>query len=123
MVVTLQPPTPASTGTGNWIFNPVLFQNGQASYYYYFGGSLINTGGQVKGVLPINENCFGSYATDIPYTGTLDTNNRLSIISSKVDGQVLTLQGTLSSDASTLNNLTFSIKGGCSGNPYRRHLR
>jgi hypothetical protein len=114
--VMVHPPTPATTGTGNWIFNPVLFQNGQPSYFYFFGGSLVNNGGQLKGVLHIDESCFGSYVTDLPYTGTLDTNNRLSIISSPVDGQMLTLQGTLSADASTLNDLTFSIKGGCSGN-------
>ena len=109
------PPTPATTGSGNWYFAG-FYDTGDSSGIgqFDFGGSLVNTGGQVAGVLHINTSCFDSYATDVPYTGTLDANNDLSITSASVNGQILAVQGTLSADASSLSNVHFTVSGGCS---------
>jgi len=113
--ISLVPPTPATTGTGNWFFSGYYADGCCGIVPYYFGGSLINNGGQLSGVLHIDQSCFGSYATDVPYTGTLDGKNNLSITSSPISGQILTLQGTMSADASTLNGGTFSVARGCAG--------
>jgi hypothetical protein len=108
------PITPSTTGTGNWSFESFIAGPGGANYA--FGGSLIDSGGALSGVLHIDQSCFGLYATDVPYTGTLDSENNITINSSPVDGQVLSVQGTLSADAFTINHLTFSVNGSCSGN-------
>jgi hypothetical protein len=107
--------TPLTTGSGNWWFFGYSAASDGALGGYYFGGSLINNGGQVSGVLHIDQSCFGNYATDVPYTGTLDSKNNLSITSSSVAGQILALQGTLSADGLTLQDVNFTVRGGCSG--------
>jgi hypothetical protein len=108
------PPGAATIGTGNWFFSG-YYEDRNGAAPYYFGGSLINNGGQLSGVLHIDQSCFGSYATDVPYTGTLDSKNNLSITSFPVSGQVLNLQGALSTDASTLIDGTFSVPNSCDG--------
>jgi len=111
---------PVTTGTGNWLITGYYEVSSNLPPYYIgksldIGGSLIDANGQLTGVFHINSSCFGSYATDVPYTGTLDSKNNLSITSSPVDGQILTLQGVLSSDGSILSRASFAVKGGCSG--------
>ncbi len=109
--------TPSVTlGTGNWYFSGLYFLTPNNVVPYYIGGSLINNNGQLSGVFHINQSCFGNYETDIPYTGTLDSKYNLNIISSPIDGQVLTLHGLLSTNGLTLSEATFAITGGCSGN-------
>jgi len=108
-------PPPASTlGTGNWIISG-YYQSGASILPYSFGGSLVNDGGQVSGVFHVSSSCFGNGATDVPYTGTLDSKNTLYLMSSPVDGQVLTLLGTLSADGSSISDGIFKVTGGCSG--------
>jgi hypothetical protein len=106
-----------TNGTGNWYISGYYATSNNAYFDapYSFGGSLLNTSGNLTGVFHIDTSCFGNGATDIPYTGTIDIHNNLSITSEPVEGQVLTLQGKLSADNSTLSNGFFSIIGGCSG--------
>lgn len=108
------PVSPATSGTGNWVFFG-HYAKGQDIFPYAFGGSLNNSGGQISGVFHIDQPCFDNGAADIPYTGTLDKNNHLNITSSPVSGQVLTLQGLLSSNDSILTQGYFTIIGGCTG--------
>lgn len=103
-----------TTGTGNWYISS-YYEVTSSVFPYYIGGSLIDANGQLTGVFHIDTRCFGSNATDIPYTGTLDNKNNLSITSSSVNGQILTLQGVLSSDGSALSRANFTVTGGCSG--------
>lgn len=107
--------TPITTGTGSWFITGYYHAPPSFISPYYIGGSLTDANGQLTGVFHIDTSCFGSYATDIPYTGTLDSNNNLSITSSSVNGQILTLQGVLSSDGSTLSRGNFTVTGGCTG--------
>jgi hypothetical protein len=113
-----------STASGNWFlygqYTPTPgspFNTGEI----WFGGSLIQANTQVSGVLHINTPCFDNNATDVPYTGTL-INNNLTLTSSQVAGQTLTLQGTLSQDDSVLSTAAFEITGGCTGNLYSPEL-
>ncbi|HTV08517.1 MAG TPA: hypothetical protein VMD97_05695 [Candidatus Aquilonibacter sp.] len=103
-----------TTGTGNWIVSG-LSQTTQAISPYSFGGSLINDNGQLSGVLHINQPCFGSGTTDVPYTGTVDAKNNLSIQSAPVAGQILTFHGVLAADGSSITNAGFTVTGGCTG--------
>lgn len=109
------PPADVTTGTGNWIISG-LYMTGQAITPYSFGGSLANDNGQLSGVLHIDQPCFGSGATDVPYTGTVDAKNNVNIRSAAVAGQVLTFQGMLATDGSSITHGGFTITGGCTGN-------
>ncbi len=117
-------PTITTTASGNWFlygqYTPSPgspFTGGELS----FGGSLLQANTQVSGVLHIDSPCFGNNTTDIPYTGTL-INNTISITSSPVAGQTLTLQGTLSQNDTVLSTAEFEINGGCSVNLYSPEL-
>lgn len=109
------PPADVTTGTGNWIISG-LYETAQTIAPYSFGGSLLNDNGQLSGVMHIDQPCFGSGSTDVPYTGTVDTKNMVSIRSTSVAGQVLTFQGVLSPDGSSITDGSFTITGGCTGN-------
>jgi hypothetical protein len=109
------PVIPATPGAENWLFLGT-YEIGADIMPYTFGGSLLNDSGKLSGVFHADQPCFGSNTTDIPYTGTMDTANRLSITSSSVGGQVLTVRGTLSADETILNDFFFSVAGGCTGN-------
>lgn len=112
------PDVPTTIASGNWLFYGV-FQGTQtaANTFDSFGGSLLQANTQVSGVLHINNACFGNGTTDIPYTGTL-LNNALSITSSPVNGQTITLQGTLTQNDTVLGTAGIEVTGGCSGNLY-----
>jgi hypothetical protein len=109
------PPPDVTTGTGNW-FIYGYYKVGVAIAPYSFGGSIVNNNGQLSGFFHIDQICFDSGATDVPYTGAVDSKNNVSITSSTVAGQVLKLTGTLSADGSALTQANFSITGGCTGN-------
>jgi hypothetical protein len=109
------PVTPVTPGAENWLFLGT-YETGANIFPYTFGGSLTNNSGKLSGVLHVDQPCFGSNATDTPYTGTLDAAKKLSITSYSVGGQVLTVRGTLSADATILNDFFFSVTGGCTGN-------
>jgi len=104
------------SGTGNWFVAGSYNTPVVGIRLYLFGGSLTNVSGQISGTFHAYTSCFANGATDIPYTGTLDETHQLSVTSSPVNGQVLSLSGTLSPDGSVLNSASFSVIGGCSGN-------
>lgn len=108
------PPAQVTTGTGNWLISG-YYQVGQSFPSYSFSGSLVNDNGQLNGVFHIDQPCFGSGATDVPYTGTVDAKNVVNITSAGVNGQQLTFTGLLSTDGSTITQGSFKINGGCSG--------
>lgn len=114
VMIAAGPPPVSTLGTGNWVITG-FYQSGVQIFQYSFGGSLINNGGQITGTFHINQSCFGNGATDVPYTGILDSKNTLSITSSPVDGQILTFLGTLSSDGSSISDGIFKVMGGCTG--------
>ena len=111
---TAPPPPDVTTGTGNWLISG-FYQAGDGTAGYSFGGSLANDNGRLNGVFHIDQPCFGSGATDVPYTGIVDAKNVVNITSAAVNGEVLTFKGLLSSDGSTITEGSFKINGGCTG--------
>jgi hypothetical protein len=108
------PAAEVTTGTGNWLISG-FYQVGQSFAGYSFSGSLVNDSGQLNGVFHIDQPCFGSGATDVPYSGTVDAKNTVTITSVPVNGQVLTFKGLLAADGSTITQGSFKISGGCTG--------
>lgn len=114
LTTTAPPPVEVTTGTGNW-FILGLYETADYIDPYSFGGSLVNNNGQLSGVMHINQPCFGSGTTDIPYTGTVDAKNNVSIQSSSVAGQILAFHGVMAADGSSITDGGFTITGGCTG--------
>lgn len=108
---------PATAASNNWGVQGV-YRSGQGFYPYQFGGSLLKASGQLSGVFHVDSPCFSSGVTDVPVTGVVDANNHLSLHSSTIQDQFLTLEGVLSADGSMLTNVNFSVTGGCSGNTF-----
>lgn len=105
-------PVAPATATGNWSFTGYYATKGSNIEPYDIGGSLIETGSQLSGIFHLSLPCFGSYAADVPYTGTLDSENHLNIVSSPVNGEVLTLAGTLSGNTALTEGVLNAI-GSC----------
>lgn len=111
------PPTYPSL-TGNW---ELTGSSAPGTDTFGAGAYLTNTNGSVSGIIYMLD--MGCYLTPdnqimaIPVTGTVSaavgTLGVLSVTSSAVAGQVLSLSGTVSSD--TLLGGTYSIIGGCAG--------
>lgn len=115
-LTTIAPPVAdVATGTGNWLISG-FHQVNNGIGAYSFGGSLVNINGQVNGVFHIDDPCFGSGATDVPYSGTVDAKNVINITSAGVNGQQLTFTGLLSADGSSIAQGSFKVVGACSGN-------
>jgi hypothetical protein len=104
-----------TTITGNWLFNGLYAQSSVLYAPYNIGGSITNTSGQLSGVLHIQQPCFANGATDVPFTGSLNSSHQLQITSLPVNGQTLTLAGNISDSGNSLSGGTFSVVGGCSG--------
>lgn len=109
------PPPDVTIGTGNWLVSGYYQASPNNIDPYSFGGPLVNNNGQLSGVFHIDQACFGSGATDVPYTGTMDAKNIVNTTSAGVNGQQLTFTGLLSADGSTITQGSFKIVGGCSG--------
>jgi hypothetical protein len=111
----ITPPT-VSGITGNWSFSGFTKPDVNSIIPYTFGGSITNAGGQLSGVWHVQQPCFGNGTTDVPVAGLLNTNHQFQLVSSSVEGQILTLTGTINTDESQLTNGSFTVVGGCSGN-------
>ena len=112
---TTQPPaTPATPDiAGNWQFNTLSTVPGKPPLT--FAGSISQTNSTASAALHVNgSNCFNQLTT-MGLTGTL-TGSDISLTSTPVEGQVITLTGTITGDVDTgvpTFTGTYSINGGC----------
>jgi len=119
LTTTAGSPADVTTGTGNWLVSG-FYQTGNNIAPYSFSGSLVNTNGQMSGVFHIDDACFGSGATDVPYTGTVDARNVVYIASAGVNAQQLTFKGLLAADGTAITQGSFKVLGGCTGKHCQR---
>ena len=113
-------PLPPATLTvaGNWEINAQAVDSSghslsSAGFWELFG-TLDITGSQVEGLLhQLSSLCYLS--TDaISISGTISSgNNSVSLTSSSLAGQTLTIAGLISPDRKRLVNATYAINGGC----------
>jgi hypothetical protein len=112
---TTQPPaTPATPDiAGNWQFNTLSTVPGKPPLT--FAGSISQTNSTASAALHVNgSNCFNQLTT-MGLTGTL-TGSDISLTSTPVEGQVITLTGTITGNVDTgvpTFTGTYSINGGC----------
>ena len=112
---TAQPPaTPATPDiAGNWQFNALSTVPGKPPLI--FAGSISQTNSTASAALHVNgSNCFNQLTT-MGLTGTL-TGSDISLTSTPVEGQVITLTGTITENVDTgvlTFTGTYSITGGC----------
>lgn len=107
-------PTP-NTLAGNWSFTTTATTGPSLK----IGAYLENSSGTVTGTMHVTNNT-GCYPistgdpVDVPFTGTFNpTTDALSLTSSAIASQVITINGTLNSSTSALASGTYSITGGC----------
>jgi hypothetical protein len=101
------PPSSAPNVGGNWQFNMTSSVSGGLSPT--IAGSISPSGSSVNGAVHINgSNCFDPLIP-VDLTGT-QTGSDLSLTSTSIDGQVITVIGSIIND--TLTG-TYTINGGC----------
>lgn len=115
--VSSPPPSSGPNVEGNWQFTMTSTVSGPP---LTIGGSIRPSGSSVSGAVHID----GSKCFDLPstvgLTGTL-TGSNLSLTATSVDGQVITLSGSISDNTFTATHLpgefigTYAINGGCAG--------
>src|ERR1700744_3542479 len=98
-------PTPSVAG--NWEFTATPSATGRAPMT--IAGSFTQAGNAVSSALHVNGTSCISRMTTVSLTGSVAHGN-LSLTSAAVDGQVVTLNGTIINAAFTG---TYKIKGGC----------
>jgi len=102
------PPPAALNITGNWQFNAT--PPGADTPAIAVAGSLFQSDSSVTGAVHIDSSdCFDPQTT-VAMTGTL-TNGKVSLTSTAVDGQVITLTGAFTDNYDFTG--TYSIGGGC----------
>lgn len=95
--------------TGNWA---VTANSTVAHATIDIGASIVSTEGNVTGVLHVlTSNCY-AWNTDVPFSGTESTTGAVSLTTSPVANQVMTIKGTMTS--SSLSG-TYTVVGGCAG--------
>jgi hypothetical protein len=100
-------PVPALDVSGNWQFNTVPAVPGNSPLA--LGGNVSQSGKSLSGMVHVdNSNCFDQLNA-LGLSGSL-TGSILSLTSATVDGQVVTLTGSILNDDFTGK---FAIKGGC----------
>jgi hypothetical protein len=111
--ITSPPPSSGPNVAGNWQFSTTSTAGGTPAT---IAGGINQTGSAVNGAVHVEGlRCFDRLTT-IGLTGTL-TGSNISLTSTTVDGQVITLTGRVSDD--TLNGAdsafagTYTIDGGC----------
>ena len=115
--VTSPPPSSGPNVEGNWQFSLTSTVSGPPMT---IGGSISPSGSSVSGAVHINgSKCFDPVST-ADLTGTL-TGSDLSLTATSVDGQVITLTGSISDNTYTATHVpgefigTYAINGGCAG--------
>jgi hypothetical protein len=120
--------TDYSKVVGNWQITP------SATTLPAFAGSLTVNGSQVSGIIhPLASTVGGTITTptirlrtqstctpgttSFPVTGSIDSNNNMTLTSSSFTGGTLTITGTLPSSQNALNNATLAITDGSCATP------
>ena len=121
--------TDYSQVVGNWQITP------SATTLPAFAGSLTVNGSQVSGTIhPLATNTIGGTittptirirtqttctpgTTSFPVTGSIDSNNKMTLTSSSFTGGTLAITGTLPSSQNALNNATLAITDGSCATP------
>jgi hypothetical protein len=107
-------PTP-NTLAGNWSFAGTATTGPNLQ----IGAYVMNSSGAVTGTMHVTNNtsCYPittGAPVDVPFTGTFNsTTDAISMTSSAVSSQVITINGTTNSSTNTLASGTYSIAGGC----------
>ena len=116
------------TGGGNNMTGPVGFTaraNVSGSYgitgmsqttsqSYLIGGIFQNDGnGNITGVARVDRSACFDFGVPVTFSGSVNSQNQLTLTSASINGQVITLSGSVSSDGKTISGGTFSISGGC----------
>jgi hypothetical protein len=92
---------------GNWSLSGVS----QFGLHWFAGGHLSNADGSVTGTIHmLNSGCF-NINSDVPFSGTISKSGTISLTSSPIANQVITVTGTMT--GSTLSG-NYTISGGCS---------
>ena len=100
--------------SGNWSFEASPAGGTGIAQGFEFGGGIVNANGRLTGIFHMITDCYQNpMGMDIPYTGTIDSAGDFRLQTSSIQGQVLTLTGMVSADASTLSGGTLTIVGGC----------
>jgi len=98
----------SAVSSGSTPFSP--FSRG----YWELVGSLENTDAKITGMLNVFTSlCYPPGINLVPVSGTIGAGSDVSLTSSPVGGQVLTIAGVMSSDRRALLNATYVIEGGC----------
>ena len=120
--------TDYSRVVGNWQITP------SASAVPAFAGSLTVNGSQVSGTIhPLATTIGGTITTPLirhqtsttctpgtasfPVTGSIDSDNKMTLTSASFTGGTLTVTGTLPNSQNALNNATFTITNGTCATP------
>src|ERR1700722_16286078 len=112
---TAGPAPGANTLTGNWSFAGTATTGPNLQ----IGGYLVNATGTLSGTLHVTNNnlCYPittGKPENVPFTGTYNsTLGAVSISSSAVSSQVITMSGTIASGTTALTSGSYSISGGC----------
>jgi hypothetical protein len=100
-------PSPYPNVSGNWSLSGVS----QSGLNWVAGGHLSNTDGSVTGTIHmLNSDCF-DINEDILFSGTISKSGTMSLTSSAIAQQVITVTGTMTGLTLTGN---YRISGGCS---------
>lgn len=104
--------------TGNWeLVTTSGISSNQPSLV---GGSIISNGGTVTGIVHVapttdifGTGCFNLY-DNVALSGTIDTNNNVTLTSASINGQVIAATLTVTPDGNAMQG-TYTISGGCAG--------
>jgi hypothetical protein len=77
------------------------------------GGGITQSSGFVSGVVHVLFSDCYNFQDDLAVTGTVKTDGTLTLTSSGLSGQVLTVKAKVSTDGSSITSGTYSIAGGC----------
>ena len=98
---------------GNWDFLATSTKN--AGVTLEMGGILTTTGSNVAGTLFVGivngASCF-SALQPIPVTGTISNSGSVSVASSAINNQIITVTGNLTSGGSSVTGATYSVSSG-----------
>jgi len=106
-------PQPSYSMNGNWDF--LATSSKFAGVSLEMGGILTTTGSNVAGTLFVGNvkgaSCFSSLQP-VPVTGTISNSGSVSVASSAVNNQIITVIGNLTAGGSSVTGATYSVSSG-----------